>query len=179
MKKTIFAALCCMVLSLGSAMAQDEMPQTQGGPRGGRGMRGRAEIQLADTAITNHMDLTPDQQNAITALNAAYMEKVEAGMSNRDENGKKLSKEERKARQEQMKSMRQEGRKQLREVLGTELYIQYLEEAADRMPMMGGMRGMGPQGGTNGQGGQRGQRGQRGGGFGGGDDFGGGFGGEF
>jgi len=147
-------------------------------------MRGM-NIQLADTAITNHMGLTVEQLEQIAIINQHFDEAMKAKMGNRSETGKKLSKEEREARSNEIKTMRKQARKELREVLGTELYIQYLEEAADRMPMRGfggpgmsgdmqGGQGRRMRGGF--EGGSEGGFGGPGGGFGG---PGGGFGGDF
>lgn len=130
-------------------------------------MRGAGRMQmfqLADTTITNQMGLTSAQQVEIAKLNENYREQLKAD----NEKGKKLDKETREARRAQMEATRAEGRKQLRAILGTELYIEYLEKSLDRRPMMvGGPRGQRPDG----QNMQR-SRGMRGGGgFGG--DFGG------
>ncbi len=168
MKKIILAAICCVTIGFGSAMAQDQQEE-----RGGRGKRGGQEmVQLADTSITNHMNLTAPQLAKIAELNADFKAQVEAN-SGKKEKGKKLSKEEREAQRVQMEASKSEGRKQLREILGTELYIEYLEKALDRRPMMSGPRG---QMGNGGQRGNRGQRMQRSRDFG-NDNFGGGFGG--
>ena len=154
MKKILLAAICCMAIATSDVMAQDQ-PQ-------GRGMRGAGRMQmfqLADTTITNQMDLTSAQQVEIAKLNENYREQLKAD----NEKGKKVDKETREARRAQMEAKRAEGRKQLRAILGTELYIEYLEKALDRRPMMmGGQRGPRPDG----QNMQRG-RGMRG------DDFGG------
>ena len=148
-----------MAIATSDVMAQDQ-PQ-------GRGMRGSGRMQmfqLADTTITNQMDLTSTQQVEIAKLNENYREQLKAD----NEKGKKVDKETREARRAQMEAKRAEGRKQLRAILGTELYIEYLEKSLDRRPMMvGGPRGQRPDG----QNMQR-SRGMRGGGgFGG--DFGG------
>lgn len=157
MKKILLAAICCMAIATSDVMAQDQ-PQ-------GRGMRGAGRMQMfqvADTAITNQLNLTTAQQVEIAKLNENYIEQMKADA----EKGKKLDKETREARRAQMEATRAEGRKQLRAILGTELYIEYLEKALDRRPMMmGGPRGQRPDG----QNMQR-SRGMRGGG---------GFGGDF
>ena len=100
-------------------------------------------FQVADTAITNQLNLTTAQQVEIAKLNENYREQMKADA----ENGKKLNKETREARRAQMEAKRAESRKQLRAILGTELYIEYLEKALDRRPMMmGGQRGPRPDG---------------------------------
>ncbi|MBR5717160.1 MAG: hypothetical protein IKX59_11280 [Bacteroidales bacterium] len=132
MKRILLAAICCMAIGMGSVMAQDQSH--------GRGMRGQGRqqmFQLADTAITNHMNLTADQQVQIAQLNESFQEQMKAG----GERGKRLDKETRQAQRTQIEAKRTEARKQLRAILGTELYIEYLEKALDRRPMMmGGMR---------------------------------------
>lgn len=155
MKKILLAAICCMTMATSNVLAQDQ-PQRRG-MRGGDRMQ---MFQVADTAITNHLNLTTAQQVEIAKLNENYREQMKADA----ENGKKLNKETREARRAQMEAQRAESRKQLRAILGTELYIEYLEKALDRRPMMmmGGQRGPRPDG----QNMQRG-RGMRG------DDFGG------
>ena len=100
-------------------------------------------FQVADTAITNQLNLTTAQQVEIAKLNENYREQMKADA----ENGKKLNKETREARRAQMEAKRAESRKQLRAILGTELYIEYLEKTLDRRPMMmGGQRGPRPDG---------------------------------
>ena len=157
MKKILLAAICCMTMMTNSVVAQDH-PQRRGMRDGFR----QQMFQVADTAITNQLNLTTAQQVEIAKLNESYLEEMKAD----GEKGKKVDKETREARRAQMEAKRAEGRKQLRAILGTELYIEYLEKALDRRPMMmGGQRGPRPDG----QNMQRG-RGMRGGG---------GFGGEF
>ncbi len=133
-------------------------------------------VQLADTSITNHMNLTAPQLAKIAELNADFKVQLEAN-AGKIEKGKKLSKEEMMAQRAKMEATKSEGRKQLREILGTEAYIEYLEKALDHRPaMMGGPRG---QRGNRGDRANGGQRMRRSGGFG-NNDFGGSFGeGEF
>jgi len=141
-------------------------------------MRGM-EVQLADTSITNHMALTPEQFDQINALNQNYADTMKEKMGAPGESSKRPSREEMQARMEEMKTLRQQANKKLREVLGTEAYIEYLEKALERASMMRGMRGPGGQGQRRGNGGFEGApEGFQGapGGFGG---PGGGFGGEF
>ena len=154
MKKILLAAICCMTMMTSSVVAQDH-PQRRGMRDGFR----QQMFQVADTAITNQLNLTTAQQVEIAKLNESYLEEMKAD----GEKGKKVDKETREARRAQMEAKRAEGRKQLRAILGTELYIEYLEKALDRRPMMmGGQRGPRPDGQTM----QR-ARGMRG------DDFGG------
>ena len=160
MKKILLAAICCMTMMTSSVLAQNQ-PQRRGMRDGFR----QQMFQLADTAITNQLNLTTAQQVEIAKLNENYLEEMKAD----GEKGKKIDKEAREARRAQMEAKRAEGRKQLRAILGTELYIEYLEKALDRRPMMmGGQRGPRPDG----QNMQR-SRGMRGGG-----SFGGEFGGR-
>jgi len=138
MKKILMAAICCMTIGLGSVLAQDQ-PQ-------GRGMRGPGRqqmFQLADTAITNHMSLTPDQKVQIAQLNEKFQEQMKVD----GERGKRLDKEARQSQRAKYDAQRTEARKQLRAILGTELYIEYLEKTIDRRSMMMvGPRGPRPDG---------------------------------
>ena len=137
MKKILLAAICCMTIATSSVLAQDQ-PQRRGMRDGFR----QQMFQLADTSITNQLNLTTAQQVEIAKLNENYLEQMKAD----GEKGKKIDKETREARRAQMEAKRAEGRKQLRAILGTELYIEYLEKALDRRPMMGGQRGPRPDG---------------------------------
>jgi len=138
MKKILMTVICCLTIGLGSVIAQDQ-PQ-------GRGMRGPGRqqmFQLADTAITNHMNLTTDQQVQIAQLNENFQEQMKEG----GERGKRLDKEARQAQRAKFDAQRTEARKQLRAILGTELYIEYLERTIDRRSMMMvGPRGQRPDG---------------------------------
>lgn len=156
-KKILMAAMCCLTLSMGSALAQNEMPEGRNGRpmRGGAhgGMRGMEVV--ADTAITNHMGLTEDQLKRVEEINANYQAQMQEMMSQgrRSQEGMRLSREEREARMQQITAQKKEARQQLRSVLGDELYIQYLETQLDRLPSMmigrGGFGGEhhGPRGG--------------------------------
>ena len=139
MKKILLAAICCMTMMTCSVLAQDQ-PQRRGMRDGFR----QQMFQVADTAITNQLNLTTAQQVEIAKLNESYLEQMKAD----GEKGKKVDKETRVARRAQMEAKRAEGRKQLRAILGTELYIEYLEKALDRRPMMGGQRGQNMQRGS-------------------------------
>ena len=141
MKKILMAAICCMTMATSNIVAQDQ-PQR----RGMRGADRQQMFQMADTAITNHLNLTTAQQVEIAKLNESYREQMKAD----GEKSRKLDKEARQARRAEMEARRAEGRKQLRAILGTELYIEYLEKALDRQPamMMGGQRGPRPDGQT-------------------------------
>lgn len=148
MKKTILAALCCLTLSAGSLVAQDNAHSQFG--RQGRG--GRSVEQIADTAITNHLDLQPEQLTQVEALNTRYKEQLQAQQKGFATDGRRMSREDREARVQQFRQTRQQFRAELRTILGDSLYIQYLEESLDRQPMS-----MAPRGGMNGfnQGGGR------------------------
>lgn len=178
MKKTLCAALCCMTLGLGTAMAQNEMPNRPA--RGG--MRTGTEM-VADTTIINHLSdtISVEQLKQIEAINENYRAKMQEMMTQRSTDGRRMGREDREARMAQIKQNKAAARKELREVLGDELYIEYLEAQLDRSPFMAmgmgarGGQGMGQRGGQ-GMGGGRprgGQRGGFGGGGFGGDDFGG------
>lgn len=183
MKKRILTAICCMALTAASVMAQ-EAELGQRGSRMRGGMRGGAEPQLADTTITNHMGLTDEQNLSIAKLNNEYKLQLTTSMRSRGDNGKRMSREEREAAMDKIKELKAEGRKQLRVILGDELYISYLEQSLDRMPAFGMMRGGMREGGF-GQGGPRGGQGgaqhmmHGAGGFGGGGFGGGDFGSDF
>lgn len=169
MKKLLVAILCGMTLSLGSALAQNDAPQGVG-RQGRMGMRGNSALQLADTTITNHLGLNPDQMASIEALNEKYQEQMKAQAGKRP--SRDAGKGEREAIMNNMKQLRQTHLNELREILGTDLYIQYLETALERASFRVGMnRGPQQMGGPNG-GGQHRMRGMGGrGGFG-GNDFG-------
>ncbi len=138
MKKILLAALCCMTMATSIVLAQDQS-QRRGMREGNR----QQMFQLADTAITNHLNLTTAQQVEIAKLNESFREQMRAEA----EKGRNLDREARAAHRTEMEAKRAEGRKQLRAILGTELYIEYLEKAIDQRPMMmGGQRGPRPDG---------------------------------
>ena len=138
MKKILCAAICCMTLGLGNVLAQDQMPQGRNTTRGG--MRGSAEM-IADTTITNHLGISDEQISQINKLNTEYQEKVKEMMTKPNEDGKRLSREDREARMKQIGTQKQEARQQLRKILGDDLYITYLEKRLDQHPMMGAAAG--------------------------------------
>lgn len=146
MKKLMLAALCCMMSF--SSFAQEQqmnslrqrMPQAQV----------QANIQMpmqmvADTTITNKMDLSPEQLQKVVDLNAAFASSYKSLIAeSHPVQGSRMSREDREAFQQKLVSARQEARKQLRDILGDEAYINYLELCLDnqqRMPM--GPRGNG------------------------------------
>lgn len=148
-----------MILAMGTLMAQNVMPQGRDGRPMRGGMRPGQEL-VADTTITNHMNLTPEQQKEIDSINASYQEQMKEMMSKRSEDGKRLSREEREARMKQIAEQKKDARLKLRTVLGDDLYIEYLETSLDRMPAM--MMGGGPRGGHGAHGGHGGHGGQGG-----------------
>lgn len=170
MKKTFLVTISCMMLSIGSAMAQGEMPQGGRQGHGGMhsGMRPGMEM-IADTTITNHMNLSDEQLKKIDELNADYQAKMKAMISQRGEAGRRMSREDREGRMQLIKDQKTAARQQLRAVLGDELYIQYLECQLDRTPAM--MMGGGNRGGRARMGEGRMGGGRMGGGFGGEDEF--------
>ena len=97
MKKILLAAICCMTMMTNSVLAQDQ-PQRRGMRDGFR----QQMFQLADTAITNQLNLTTAQQVEIAKLNENYLEEMKAD----GEKGKKLDKEAREARRAQMEAKR-------------------------------------------------------------------------
>lgn len=144
MKKSFLAALCCLSLSVGSLMAQDNA-RAQFGRQGGS-RNGRSVEQIADTAITNHLGLQAEQLTQVEALNARYKEQLQAQQKGLTTDGRRsASREDREARVQQFREMRQQFRSELHVILGDSLYIQYLEQSLDRQPMM-----MAPRGGMNG-----------------------------
>lgn len=128
-------------------MAQNEMEmRRQRG--GGRGQMPMMPMQMAaDTAITNHLDLEPEQMQKIEELNQNYAETFKTLMQQaRPKKGNRLNKEEREAMMQQVNTVRDGARRQLREVLGDDKYIAYLEQQLDNqqrnaMVMHGGNRG--------------------------------------
>lgn len=173
MKKIIFS-LVCMLLICSAAVAQN-----RGGNRnrqgGGRGFQPMAVI---DTAVVNHIGLSEELLAQVYALKDAQAEEAKEQMSKMmPERGKRMNEEARAEMMEKMAAMKQGFRKQLRALIGDEMYIAYLEKALDTRnmnmmrPMQGG-QGFGGQGGFGGgmpQGGGFGGGMPQGGGFGGGD----------
>ena len=132
-----------MTLGLGTTIAQNDAPQGVG-RQGRMGMRGN--IQLADTSITNHLGLAEEQLAQIEVLNNSYQEQMKEQVGKRPSRGS--GKEEREGIMNNIKLLRQNHQKQLREILGTDLYIQYLETALEQASFRGAMN-RGPQtGGT-------------------------------
>ncbi len=171
MKKILILAGVCITMCL-TSFAQDMQGQRQGGQRQRRSMDA-----VVDTAIINHMDLKAEVlQQVLTLQEAKQAQQREAMQQMRqNRNGQRMDEGERKAMQEKMQAFTAQYRKELREILGDETYIAYLEKMLDRqsMRMMGGGR-------PGGQGGQRGGQRQGGfqggfpggdGGFGGGNNF--------
>lgn len=173
MKKLVFTALCCFSLCVGSIMAQSQEARQGRQLRGMRGMN-NAPVQLADTAITNHLELTPEQILQVDQLNQKFATEMKAKMMEVAQAGKKASREEREASMTELVNIRKQANKELREVLGTENYIVYLETALERAAMMRNMRPAGNQMQRPNHGGFSSGRGAgrsgRGGGFGGGFD---------
>lgn len=151
-----------MTLGLANASAQGEARQVQATPqmRAGqapvRGNMPQAQIRpgmelVADTAITNHMQITVEQAKQIEAINAKYVEQVKGLNKKRTEAGQRMNTEQRDAMLQQLANLKKEGRQQLRKVLGDNLYIEYLEKANEQAPAM-------PMGGAQMRGGQRGMQ---------------------
>ena len=161
MKKLMIAALCCMLCtSAMMAQGQRKMTTTQ--------MNAVPVQMVADTTITNHMELTAAQKQKINELNKAFVEKVRTEMSENRAKGKRMTEEERDAFQKKSAEARKAALKELRQVMGDDKYIEYLEKSLDDMfhkSFGRGMGGHGQGGPRSGQGG-RGQGGPRGGQFG-------------
>lgn len=162
MKKLVIAAICCFSLCVGSVMGQDQDGRQNRQVRGMRGGMRNAPVQLADTSITNHLEITPEQIQKVEELNQNFAESMKVKMTSFSQMNKNTSREEREARMAEVRALRQEANKQLREVLGTEAYIQYLETALERASAMRSMRGPGSN--------NHGQRPMMRGGFGGGPE---------
>ena len=77
MKKILLAAICCMTIATSSVLAQDQ-PQRRGMRDGFR----QQMFQLADTSITNQLNLTTAQQVEIAKLNENYLEQMKADGDN-------------------------------------------------------------------------------------------------
>lgn len=168
MKKTLFLAGICLAMCL-SAFAQNERGNRPNGQR----MRMNFDA-VVDTAVINHIGLDDAVLQQVYQLQTTKQEEQRAMFqNNRRERGQRMTDEERKAMQEKRQAFTDQYRKDLRALIGDQLYITYLEKMLDRQSMMRFQRGN--FGGGNPMGGQR-QGGQRG-GF--GNDNGGGFGGGF
>lgn len=165
MKRIFLLACICMAVSL-SAFAQNR----QGGQGGQRGPRHNMDA-VVDTAIINHMDLEAETLQKVLQLQSTKQaEQREMMGSLRSNRGQRMSEEDRNAMRTKMQDFTAQYRKDLRAILGDDLYISYLEKYCDRQAMMRMMRpGM--------QGGQRPQMGGPRGDFGGDNGFGGGDGG--
>lgn len=162
MKKLVIAAICCFSLCVGSVMGQDQNGRQNRQARGMRGGMRNAPVQLADTSITNHLELTPEQMQKVEELNQNFAESMKAKMASFSQMNKNASREEREARMAEVRALRQQANKDLREALGTDNYIIYLETALERASAMRTMRAPGP--------GNPGQRPMMRGGFGGGPE---------
>lgn len=165
----LWAAICCLILgSATTLVAQNENGRQRTSRRGGM-----PTIALVDTAITNAMQLEAPVQAVIGQINARYAQAMRQHVETMRQMGQNASDEERQAMMQNMKAQRYLGYQQLRQALGDETYILYLQEALDKQATMQQGRGMNRRqpmggGGENRRGGNR--RGV-GAGFG-GDDFG-------
>lgn len=159
--------LTSLLLVVGmSAMAQ-------GGPRGNRGGRGGFNMdQVVDTAVINKLDLQPEVVAQVLELQASKADAIKEQMEKLGKRGNNRNKEQREAMQKEREEFNAAYRAELRQILGDETYITYLEKMLDNRGMMG-MPRMNMNGQGFGQGGFPGGEG----GFPGGGGFGGGFGG--
>lgn len=131
MNKKFLTALCCLTLSISVLTAQNN-------ERGNGGRGGRHAIQLVDTNVTSQLSLSSDKTKAIEDLNTKYAQEVSAMMP--QDRSSRPSEDEMKANMEKMKEVRKTYLKQVRSLLGDNLYIQYLEEVSERhngRPMRG------------------------------------------
>ena len=170
MKKLLILASLCLSMSI-SAFAQG-----YGRPNNGQRMPFQFDA-VVDTAIINHIGLEADKLQQVYKLQETKQsEQREMFQGARRERGQRMSEEERQAMQEKRQAFTNEYRKQLRAIIGDQLYITYLEKMLDRQASMRfGRMGGGPRGGQgfNRGGGDNGFGGGNN-GFGGNDGFGGG-----
>lgn len=165
MKKSLFLTGLCLMMSV-ALMAQGNQNNGQ------RQMRQMRQMDaVVDTAVINHMNLDAQVLEKVYKLQESKKAEQEAMMKeSRPQKGQRMSDAERKAMQEKRETFTAKYRKELRELLGDETYILYLEKQVDRNSARQFM--MRPMQNNRGQqgGGQR-----QGGGFGGnggfGDDF--------
>jgi hypothetical protein len=146
MKKKLMAIALCLMMGLTAVMAQDNNNRRQ--------QQRRAPQQMdavVDTAVLNKMDIEAAVMEQILALQTtkqaeqkAQMEARRAANTGSDGKRVKLTDEQREAQREA--NLKEEAefkagyRAQLRQLLGDETYIQYLERLVDaratmRMPM--------------------------------------------
>jgi len=172
--------MACMLLVCAGAVAQNR----QGGRnRGNHQARMFQPLAVIDTAIINHIGLSEEMLKEVYTLQSDQEEEAKKAMEGMmPERGKRMSEDAMKGMQEKMTATKSEFRGQLRNLIGDEMYITYLEKSLDMRGMFGGrnmqmgggmQRGNGDWGGQGNQGGFGG--GVPGGGFGGGDFPGGGF----
>jgi len=167
MKKLIIIAALHLAFCLSLIGQVYKDYDRQGGQRQRRSMD-----MVVDTAVINHIDLNAEVLQKVYALQESKQQQQRELMQGmRPGKGQRMSEEERKAIAEKREAFTSAYRKELRELIGDEAYILYLEKMLDRQGMMrmGGARIQGQQNGQRG-GGQFPQGGQfPGGGFQGGD----------
>lgn len=169
MKKMLFACACMLLIFTGVMAQNRQGGRRQGGPR-------FQPAAVIDTAVINHIGLTDEVLAQVLVLQEKQAELAKTEMGQNMQRGQRMSAENREKMMENLKLMKQKFRLQLRELIGDEKYIQYLEASVDqRQTFPGGMQmrqGQMPQGGFGGgRGGFEGGQGGFGGGFGGGQDF--------
>ncbi len=157
MKLKLMLTLVCLSLAA-CVFAQNGQNGRQ------RGQRGNFDM-VVDTAVINRIGLDKATLDKVLALQQSKQTEMQNLMQNsRPQRGQRLSDEERKAMEEKRTAFVKGYRTELRNILGTEKYVEYLEKQVDSR-QMGGMRPQQRQGGNRG-----GQQRQRSNDFGGGMD---------
>ena len=153
MKKCmILLALCLTMCAV--AMAQNR-PQRGGNNhqmmQAGQHMPAPNADAVVDTTIINHIGLSDDVLAKVYNLQQAKKESLGAMMREmRPERGTRMTEEQSKAFTEKRSEFVTNYRKELRELIGDEAYINYLEKQLDSRSLSQGMRRGGNQ-----RGGQR------------------------
>lgn len=150
MKMRIFLIALCLCVGM-SAMAQNR--GHRGNRRAQAEQRGPQNIDMVvDTAIINSMQLEPALVNSVLELQAKKQEELKAAiikMAQQNQGGQDgFNPESIAAMRKQMEDFKAGYRLSLRQLLGTDQYIVYLEKMIDKRPAMGEGRGGAPMGGN-------------------------------
>lgn len=168
--KKMLSCLVCMFIICAGAVAQNR----QGNNNRQNNGRQFQHMSVIDTAIINHMGLSEELLSQVLALQAKQQNMAKEQMSNMmSQRNQRMSEVDRKGMAEKMVQMKATFRKELRELIGVDNYIAYLEKQIDtprpafggRQMQMNGQGGQGQRGNWGGQGGY--PRGGNRGGFGG------------
>ena len=126
MKRKMFVTVLCLSLAA-FAFAQN---RNGGGQR--PGARGNMDI-VVDTAIINQMGLPAATVEKISSLQQSKQTEMRQQMQQMQGNkGQRLTDEQRASLQQKRSEFTQQYRKELREILGDQNYITYLEKQLDR-----------------------------------------------